>query len=77
MTPAMTAIQLSILDIMKACVVELKRTNPAVSIALGGHLLHSLMHRAVSSEGWNFKVEEHHTTDCGIAVNELLSVCRS
>ena len=30
MTPNMTAIQLAILDIMKACIKELKDINPSV-----------------------------------------------
>jgi len=30
MTPSMTAIQMAVLDIMKACVAELKRANPAL-----------------------------------------------
>ena len=31
MTPNMTAIQIAVLDIMKACVTELKRCNSSVS----------------------------------------------
>ena len=31
MTPAMTAVQMAVLEIMKACVLELKSSNPAVS----------------------------------------------
>ena len=31
MTPSMTAIQIAVLDIMKACVTELKRCNSSVS----------------------------------------------
>ena len=31
MTPNMMAIQMAVLDIMKACVSELKRSNPSVS----------------------------------------------
>ena len=31
MSPCMTAIQMSVLDIMKACIAELKRYNPCVS----------------------------------------------
>ena len=30
MSPAMTAIQMATLDIMKTCVAELKRSNPAL-----------------------------------------------
>lgn len=32
MTPNMTAIQMAVLDIIKACVTELKTANPAVSV---------------------------------------------
>ena len=32
MTPNMTAIQIAVLDIMKACVSELKRCNSSVSV---------------------------------------------
>ena len=31
MSPMMTVIQMSVLDIMKACIAELKRYNPCVS----------------------------------------------
>ena len=31
MSPCMTGIQMSVLDIMKACIAELKRYNPCVS----------------------------------------------
>ena len=31
MTPNMTAVQIAVLDIMKACVTELKRCNSSVS----------------------------------------------
>lgn len=31
MTPHMVAIQMAVLDIMKACVMELKRSQPSVS----------------------------------------------
>jgi hypothetical protein len=42
MTPNMTAIQIAVLDIMKACVTELKRCNSSVrfhSISVCMHLL--------------------------------------
>ena len=34
MTPNMTAIQIAVLDIMKACVSELKRCNSSVSVSV-------------------------------------------
>lgn len=39
MTPNMTAIQMAVLDIIRACVTELKRVNPAVSIQLHKHCI--------------------------------------
>ncbi len=36
MTPRMVAIQMAVLDIMKACVSELKRSQPSVSTQLVG-----------------------------------------
>ena len=38
MTPNMTAVQIAVLDIMKACVTELKRCNSSVSF----HSVHAV-----------------------------------
>ena len=43
MTPNMIAIQIAVLDIMKACVSELKRCNSSVSLSGDGVCVYFLM----------------------------------